>query len=309
MAYEKQNFQSGQVLTAAEMNHIETGIVSVESETTNAMNAAENAQSMVANAAPYNLLDNSRFGSLWCVNQRGKTTYDTSGYTIDRWTQESASNTIINANDMTLSNGQTIVQKSTKEVIDTMIGKTYTLCIYFADGTIITRSSVINGTDAVFCQTSTYGGVTGLIAFFNSANSYQICRLQASANTLPFKAVALYEGDWTANPPAYHPKGYVAELAECQRYYQKGTFRSIKSNASTGDNWYTPVTCLNQTMRDTNDIIASITNLENIYQNARYTLASIGSVSCNGNQLPLFQIAESNGSNTIIGNYEISADL
>ena len=37
-----------------------------------------------------------------------------------------------------------------------------------------------------------------------------------------FKWAALYEGSYTADTlPDYVPKGYAAELAECQRYYQQ----------------------------------------------------------------------------------------
>ena len=41
------------------------------------------------------------------------------------------------------------------------------------------------------------------------------------AKTAKIKAAALYEGAYDASTlPAYQPKGYAAELAECMRYYQ-----------------------------------------------------------------------------------------
>ena len=42
-----------------------------------------------------------------------------------------------------------------------------------------------------------------------------------SEGSLSIKWAALYEGSYTAETlPAYQPKGYAAEMAECQRYYQ-----------------------------------------------------------------------------------------
>ena len=42
---------------------------------------------------------------------------------------------------------------------------------------------------------------------------------------------ALYEGSYTADTlPAYQPKGYAAELAECQRYYYQSWTGSIGAN-------------------------------------------------------------------------------
>ena len=39
---------------------------------------------------------------------------------------------------------------------------------------------------------------------------------------------ALYEGEYTAETlPEYQPKGYGAELAECQRYYQVRSANNI----------------------------------------------------------------------------------
>ena len=43
----------------------------------------------------------------------------------------------------------------------------------------------------------------------------------SSSGSISVEWVALYEGAYTVDTlPAYQPKGYAAELAECQRYYQ-----------------------------------------------------------------------------------------
>ena len=44
----------------------------------------------------------------------------------------------------------------------------------------------------------------------------------AEGYTIIVDWAALYEGSYTADTlPAYQPKGYAAELAECQRYYRR----------------------------------------------------------------------------------------
>lgn len=66
MSYTKQGFVDGQVLRAANLNHMEAGIVTA-----------------VDGRYRPNLLDNWYFANP--VNQRGQTEYPVAGYTIDRW--------------------------------------------------------------------------------------------------------------------------------------------------------------------------------------------------------------------------------
>ena len=64
MAYSKQNFQDGQILTAANLEKMENGII--------------------AGQGAHNLLDNSDFTNP--VNSQGKTSWtDWNNYTVDRW--------------------------------------------------------------------------------------------------------------------------------------------------------------------------------------------------------------------------------
>lgn len=63
MAYSKQNFQDGQILTAANLEKMENGII-----------AGQGAK---------NLLINSNFKNP--INTQGKTTYTTNGWSIDKW--------------------------------------------------------------------------------------------------------------------------------------------------------------------------------------------------------------------------------
>jgi uncharacterized protein YlxW (UPF0749 family) len=52
MAYEKQNFQGGQVLKAEHLNKIEDGIKAVEKDAGNLQSTVENLQSTVENLQP-----------------------------------------------------------------------------------------------------------------------------------------------------------------------------------------------------------------------------------------------------------------
>ena len=93
MAYEKQNFLDGQIVTADHLNHIEDGII-----------AAQNTR---------NLLDNSDFRNP--VNQRGQTTYNAKWqYTIDRWIVASVSSDGALSLDITDS-GITITNTTIRE--------------------------------------------------------------------------------------------------------------------------------------------------------------------------------------------------
>lgn len=155
---------------------------------------------------PRNLLDNSDFRNP--VNQRGLTTYNHHWeYTIDRWIIASISTDGVPSLDITNS-GITItnttgniyfIQRVPKALIT--FGNTYTYAYQKSDGTIVVT------TGASFEE---IGG-----------ESYQIVYVIPSGTTIVW--AALYEGSYTAETlPPYVPKGYAAELAECQRYYRRG---------------------------------------------------------------------------------------
>ena len=171
---------------------------------------------------PRNLLDNSDFRNP--VNQRGQTSYNSAGYTIDRWTKES--NTIltiaddcINIDNSANSAEEVLLQKVDSDTAAKLIGKTVTIAICTSDGTVYAKSGVVAYDVPV--ALIEHNGFTFQLQFFRTATSYQVARLiiWAGAN-ISVKWVALYEGSYTAETlPPYVPKGYAAELAECQRYY------------------------------------------------------------------------------------------
>lgn len=184
---------------------------------------------------PKNLLDNSYF--LDPVNQRGESNYNiTQSYTIDRWIYRGTgdSGLWIDANGMTLEK-VTDSYTAFKQCIDVdekkLRGKTVTfaakisqltgtLRMAFAEGSsaaldsdIISRVEVTE--TGIFLVTATvpvlsldYFGVS--FAILSETGS---CTLEWAA---------LYEGEYTLETlPKYQSKGYAAELAECQRYYQR----------------------------------------------------------------------------------------
>ena len=151
--------------------------------------------------APHNLLDNSDFRNP--VNQRGATSYNASGYTIDRWrTWDDGTVTINNG----YISHETPIYQTIGVKLDT--SKAYTLAVMNTNNVITLVSGFINN--------DLWGN--GINLAYNNGDSY--FRIYADEHTKNIVWAALYEGSYDASTlPAYQPKGYAAELAECQRYY------------------------------------------------------------------------------------------
>lgn len=164
------------------------------------------AQYYAQGRAAHNLLDNSDFRNP--VNQRGATSYSGITYTIDRW-RSWDSNNITTLNDGSISVSVHIVQNIPKNRFKN--GSTYTIALCALDGTIYVNSGVYTLDAEDFGDwTHTWVEITdsGDVAIYLRNGTYVWA--------------ALYEGSYTAETlPAYQPKGYAAELAECQRYYRE----------------------------------------------------------------------------------------
>ena len=182
--------------------------------------------------AAYNLLDNSDFANP--VNQRGRSgTYEgVSNYTtfvIDRWKTWSAGCTYtLSSAGLQIANLNASSSDGPWEGLpnpERMKGKTYTLAVGYNGGNVACGNvAVPTGTlteDKYLSAVSTSGtrpGVRFVIASTYSSIDFQI--LISAGQTVTVEWAALYEGSYTADTlPAYVPKGYAAELAECQRYY------------------------------------------------------------------------------------------
>ena len=166
---------------------------------------------------PMNLLDNSDFTNP--VNQRGVSsgTLTDWNYFIDRW--RCLNNCTYELTDSGIRiTGGAIAQSLAEGAKDN--GKTYTFAVCLSTGTIRILAYTLPETD-VFGWTvfnnKEYTDVT-LEAGGDSQN-YNVLIKKKSDFTIRW--AALYEGSYTAETlPPYVPKGYVAELAECDMYYR-----------------------------------------------------------------------------------------
>ncbi len=149
-----------------------------------------------------NLLDNSDFSHP--VAQAGQNAmHGANKYVCDRWiTWEQK--------DATFSNGAITLNSLIDQNVDISffnISKRYTIAIGLTDGTTLTNTGLLS--DNIGTYTSA--------CFFGKHIDRWFARIGEGQTV---KWAALYEGSYTADTlPPYTPKGYAAELAECQRYY------------------------------------------------------------------------------------------
>lgn len=172
---------------------------------------------------PHNLLDNSNFE----IAQAGyPAQHGSTWFVADRWEAEQWPNAAMydshfafNAND----GGQLVVlQKTTAQIAAKLIGKTITLAVCTEANEILCSSGTVVY-DQPVAQIVNGDDWSLQLYFFQSSGSFQLARFIVNAGkTTNIKWVALYEGEYTAETlPPYVPKGYAAELAECQRYFRK----------------------------------------------------------------------------------------
>ncbi|MDD5863444.1 MAG: BppU family phage baseplate upper protein [Firmicutes bacterium] len=136
---------------------------------------------VVRKAAPRNLLDNSDFTNL--IAQAGiGGKHGTQAYAADRWIMTSGAVSYKEGTGLTLNGTITQKLEHAPDIATPVVGTASgTASISYADGAVTITSS---------------GGV--------------------------IRWAALYTGEYTAETlPEYQPKGYAAELLECQRYYYK----------------------------------------------------------------------------------------
>ena len=155
-----------------------------------------------------NLLDNSWFVNP--INQRGETSYQGIGYkkyTIDRWLTWCNEDVTISVTKegVVIPSGGHLIQTVNPDFIK--IGSHYTMAAKKSDGSLL----VANGVGG-----QGFGNIDSVVGeWLSDLKTYNVY-LYGGA----YEWVALYEGEYTADTlPLYQPKGYAAELAECQRYY------------------------------------------------------------------------------------------
>lgn len=179
---------------------------------------------------PRNLLDNSDFTNP--VNQRGQTSYSAAGYTIDRWKTIGALSVTVDDGCITLENtGSSVLRLDQGIPLEKVqSGNTYTVAVCTKDGRIRCGSFSLSTTAAAPVSESDF--------YIHVVLSYTVATVQlrqrAGCKT-SYEWIALYEGSYTADTlPPYVPKGYTAELAECQRYYRRSFNGEVKNISYVG---------------------------------------------------------------------------
>ena len=274
---------------------------------------------------PHNLLDNSYF--INPVNQRGQSSYTAADYTIDRWAlKEGAGTSGINISDNGITINKTtsliVFRQSLEErVSNYLIGKKVTAAAKSSDGTIITVTTTVPPSgETLDTGEAFFNNGLGMDIYRHSTRSDLQVRFLAGETIAPITLewVALYEGEYTAETlPPYIPKGYMTELAECQRYYykfQNGT-NVYGYSGSSGTSIYIAFE-LPTIMRLTNPTVSMSSNIYGAFGGAGATsLTSISSSKTMGKQFELVMSSPNTLSpNTVYagwvnGTITVSADL
>ena len=167
---------------------------------------------------PHNLLDNSDFRNP--VNQRGQESYSGSYFfCVDRWCV--SSDAAITDSGLTCSGGNFLLQRM--QLKNLPIGR-YTGAVCTADGTIVCGSVdfTASGSPEMIASEN------GIAMFLQKLTSDTVQFVLNSGDQKTWVWAALYAGEYTAATlPEYRCKGYGAELAECQRYYQVRSANNI----------------------------------------------------------------------------------
>lgn len=198
--------------------------------------------------AAYNLLDNSDFTNP--VNQRGETSYGGGKSAIDRWRTASDTSIAINDGYCTLTGSWNLNQRIPAEKFQA--GKTYTAVVYWnpSENGTYAPNLTIGGSEVLFSGTYGVWNYT-LVAFTYSTSDDSYVTFAIGTRGAPstlIKWAAVYEGSYTAATlPEYVPKGYAAELTECQRYFVRyngpssGNALHVLLGATNGNNFFAPL--------------------------------------------------------------------
>lgn len=201
-----------------------------------AADAAETG-SRIKRATVHNILDNSYFRDRsQIVNQRGFAGGAPSAdnvYVIDRWkTQQNAAKNI----EINFSDSGLIIHVSTGLAGIAQRIPTPKTDVTFAakvNGKIVSVHTE-PGEDA---SVKTDDNVLLYVEWLDDVLQVIIRNTGEEANTYTVEWAALYEGEYTAETlPPYVPKGYSAELMECQRYFRRLNIRAagVMPTTTTG---------------------------------------------------------------------------
>ena len=218
-----------------------------------------------------NLLDNPWF----TVNQRGANSYTTSeSYCFDRWKLIGGEIDKNNNDGITLkstvSRGAMLDMLLENDLLNSLLGKTVTMSILMADGTIYKNSGVVPSTipssNTAICRINDlpHSEYTGF--WVNSSNT-QKGWIRLSMKTGEYsnniRAVKLELGS-VSTLAMDTPPNYAEELLKCQRYFVRigGTERIYLGTAISLDNDKSTIAIKLPTDMRTLARIDGITNLE-----------------------------------------------
>ena len=259
------------------------GFTGTEEEFAEKLATAYPTLSMLRQAVPTNLLDNSDFRHP--VAQAGvKGKHGSQVYLIDRWKLVSGDaiyDASLHCITLTGKITQTLENVPSGQVSLFAKADSEQLRLYYADGVVMLETS------------------TPVHIYW----------------------VALYEGDYTEETmPEYHPKGYAAELAECHRYFQiveNGTIRSTptQDGCQLFANAVSPMRIKNPTATLINGGLVltgvgnpKITEIENAY--ATSDTANFGCHYLIGTTVPGIPTQDwYHGYNWVTGRIDLNADL
>ena len=241
-----------------------------------------------------NLLDNAYF--LDPVNQRGQTSYNAKGYTIDRWRVANSTVTVtLTAAGVQVSTGGALRQYITA---DTSGDLTAAVCtsdgtIYCATGNL--ASGAIKG--SVF-EVGTDD--TGVYMFLFEGQTY--------------RWAALYKGNYTLETlPEFTPKGYASELLECQRYFIRMKSFHVAGQMLTTGGRFGFTLPVQMRITPTLTVTTKGTIICNGVKDIAVTGATLNAINRNRIQVYTEHESQSGWSNQtgtwLNGEFELSADL
>lgn len=174
-----------------------------------------------------NLLDNWYFGApSYTINSRGKTTYTTIPYNIDRWRTSGNCTITVNADHLAVTMNRYVnflqfIEKSTK-----LCGKTVTLTILKRDNSAITVGFMLQNASPSFKQSTQSNTLVSFTTTIPEEATwiYPFFQSTHGTDTYEFIAAKLELGDtqtlahqengvWVLNDP---PPNYNMELLKCQ---------------------------------------------------------------------------------------------
>lgn len=255
---------------------------------------------------PRNLLDNSDFRNP--VNQRGitsETSVSAYSYFIDRWVNQSseARSFTLSTSGIGLTPPTTLLQKIEK----IEAGKIVTFAIKLSDGTIATLTGTV--------QYTSDGSWTRFASISHSFGDMYMETMNGFVNVVVYNTkvitiewAVLYEGSYTADTlPPYVPKGYAAELAECQRYFRKGAQAvTIGTQFSSGS--FFSLSVPEMRIKPTTTLIEIQSQGWGNVVASNYTAGWIGTLGSSFFVNYVSSVSDDVGK-TVVAVYEMSADL